>query len=170
MGKKSKRVVLSETARVASKNYKNYTNLEIVKDYMQLEMLPTNKDLIIDKIGVYNWDSVNKKPRNLIKYGLFTSLKPDEFPLGVNPELDYMPEDDVSPVVIISTNGVKYRVDDLLWFPLVEISDAVMLKQGKTGQKVFPQKIFIDETIINEEGYKSNKWIANLKNLSAYSL
>ena len=102
----------------------------------------------------------------LLTYSLFTDINPEEYPIGKDNQLDYMPDDQVSPVVIIDTENNKYKIKDLYWFPLTDIHDKIIIKQGKTNKKIFPQRIFIDETKKNSEGHFTNKWIVELMNLT----
>lgn len=164
---KSKKIIPSSSSISESSRILKIHVTDLVKQYIDLPLLPTNKEINIDKIGVYNWDTCKRKPKDLIMYSIFTDNNPDEFPLGTNPSLDYMPNDYVSPVIIVDTNGNKYRTKDLYWFPLIDVSDGIILKQSITGKKIFPQKVFIDEDVI-KNGNPSNKWIPTLLNLVGY--
>lgn len=140
--------------------------LELIEEYINLPLLPVNEFITIQKIGIYNWDTINQRHTGLMKYSMFTRLDEDEFPKG-NKKGDYMPDDQVSPVVIINTDGNKYRTKDLFWFGLMDVYDGIMKKQLFTNKKVFPYKLFIDKDTINKEfGCPSNKWIGMLRNLS----
>ena len=96
---------------------------------------------------------------------MLSSENPVEFPLGINPNSDFMPDECVSPVVIIDNNDIRYRVNYLLWFPLTDIHDKILRKQALTQHKILPYKIFIDEGIKMEQG-TSYKWIVKLFNLT----
>ena len=145
-----------------NKSSEQELGIQIVNNYLKLPLLPINKYITIAKIGVLNWDSGKRCPRGQIKYKFFTEVNNDEFPPGKNPSLDYMPDDQVSPVDITDTNGIRYRIIDLLWFPLIDIFDGIVLKQLITHKKVFPYKLFIDEI---DEREKSNRWVSKLLNL-----
>ena len=67
-----------------------------------------------------------------------------------------MPNDNVSPVVIIDDIGNKYKVNYLLWFPLSDIQNDILYKQSTAGVRVFPVKTTIDE---------DHQWITTLMNL-----
>ena len=107
---------------------------------------------------------------NLIKYSTFTSIDPVEYTEGKNKEMDYMPNDYVSPIIIVDSNDKAYKVNDLLWFPLSEIEVALTIKQYKYGNKILPKKIYIDEfiekdVIIKNKTYKNVKccdWVYNI--------
>ena len=157
-------ITLSPSFRTEHNKIKNSSVMDIVKKYCELPILPTNIEININKIGVYNYNPTKRRPMNLIKYSTFTLINPVEFPLGKDKLNDYMPDEYISPVVIIDTNGIKYRTNYVFWFPLVDISDSIMIKQVITGKKVFPKKIFIDETELYNGKYK-NKWMATLLNL-----
>lgn len=128
----------------------------VIKDYIDLPMLPTNTTVVIKKIGIYNWDSWMRKPRDMIQYAMLTAVNPSEFPEGKNKDIDYIPTDNVSPVVVIDTDDKRYRVSYLLWFPLADVHDGTLLKQSLTRSKVFPKTIFIDD---------NNQWMCELLSL-----
>ena len=143
----------------------NTSPFNVVKEYIDLPILPTNEYLNISKIGVYNWDPIKKKHRGLLTYSLFTDINSDEYPAGKDEQLDYMRDDQVSPILFIDTENNRYKINHLFWYPLTDIHDNILIKQGKTGRKIFPQRIFIDETIKTRKGY-SNNWIVELMNLA----
>jgi hypothetical protein len=158
------KTILSYDANIENERIKNMESPEaLVRDYIALPLLPVNKYITIAKLGIYNWE--NGRSGNLLKYQMFTNIDRTEFPEGKNPQLDYMPNEGVSPVVIIDITNKKYRVADLFWFKLSDIYEGLMLKQRKTNKKVFPLKIFIDENIIDKKsGFVSNKWLSTLTN------
>ena len=137
-------------------------NITIVKEYVGLPDLPVNCEITIDKIGAYNYNILTNDSNKYIKYAMFTSVDPNKYPVGKNKVMDYMPDDYVSPVVITTIDGIKYKVDDLFWFPLCDVYERILTKQHRTGKRFFPLTIFIDELSKN----KTNKWISTLKNLT----
>lgn len=130
--------------------------VSVVKEYIALPDLPMGADIIISKIGIYNYDPTKKDSSDAIKYSVFSALDIFEYPEGKNSDLDYMPNDNVSPVVIIDNHGKKYKVNNLLWFPLCDAHDGILRKQSITGGEVFPVKIFIDG---------QHQWVTTLLNL-----
>lgn len=158
-------LILSTSAIEENIRSLNNPVLNLVKEYCNLPLLPTSQETTIKKIGAYNHNPITKQAGDYIQYSMFTSENPNEFPLGVNPETDYMPDEYVSPVVIIDNNDKRYRVNYILWFPLVDIHDKIIRKQASTQQKIFPYKIFIDEGVMAQQG-TSYKWIAELFNLT----
>lgn len=158
VGPNGKLYKTSNYARNETKRFSGVNELEFVKYYVNLPMLPTNKEISIAKIGVSNWNSYKRCHHGSISYGSFRQLAPLEFELGTDPSMDYMDYDQVSPVIITDTKNNKYRVNDLFWFPLVDIFDGILIKQSMTGKKIFPKKIYIDD------GIKDCKWIVELSN------
>lgn len=135
---------------------------DMVQKYVELPDLPVNCEITIDNIGAYNYNIITRDSNPLIKYSMLTSIDPVKYPVGKNKVLDYMPDDYVSPVVITTIEGVKYKVDDLFWFPLCDVYDRILANQKRTGKRFFPVTIFIDKLTKN----KTNKWISTLKNLT----
>jgi hypothetical protein len=131
-------------------NYEPIMN--IIEDYTSLPILPTNKEINISKIGIYCWDSIQKESQKIIHYSDFTRILPLEFPV-----IKYLSPEYISPVLLIDTDGKKYRIDKLLWFPLTEIRDSLIknisLEGDITWEHFFPKKIFTDT---------KNKWINEL--------
>jgi len=144
---------------------------DIVKEYINFPILPTNKEITISKICVYNWDPLTRRALDLIKYNVFTSINSIDFPIGFNEKTEYMPDEYVSPVIIIDKNNIKYKVDCLYWFPLIDVHDGIIIKQGIINKKVFPYTVFIDENVIDVKTQKpTNKWILSLLNLVGYDI
>ena len=79
---------------------------------------------------------------NVFTYNEFTKLDAVEYAAGVDPKLDFMPDEFVAPV-LVKINGGTYRASCLTWFPLIDCSDAIKLKQHETNQDVYP--IFIEK-------------------------
>jgi len=131
--------------------YKQKLNLgrsgyDVVKKYVELPILPRGIEITIGSIGVLNWDSDERRPCDELTYGLFTQLKPIEFPKQTQDEF-------VSPVVITDVDQKRFRIEKLFWMSLIDIFDAIMTMQEMTGDKLFPQKIFIDNR---------NEWMSEL--------
>ena len=131
----------------------------LIKEYCNLPLLPTNQEITIKKIGVYSYSPLTKETGNHIQYSMLTSENPNEFPVGFDAD------ECVSPVVIIDNDDRRYRVNYILWFPLTDIHDKIVRKQAITHLKIFPHKIFIDEGIKVQKG-TSYKWIPELFNLT----
>ncbi len=151
MGRKSKTTVIQLSQAAEEENAKlfkaieNNTMRNVVTDYCALPLLPTNKEVTIRTIGVYNFDPIHLTPHSYIKYSWFSEESITDFPLGEHPILDYKPDDYVAPVVIIDINNNKYRTHYHFWFPLGRIQSRIMKMQSLEGKRVFPLKLFIDE-------------------------
>ena len=117
--------------------------MNIIKYYVELPLLPINEKINIAKIVVLNWNSIERQSNNMLTYGMLTHMNPIDFPVGKT-ELDYMSDENISPVIIEDTSGIKYRTSYLFWFPLIDIFDGILAKQFITKQKVFPKQIFVD--------------------------
>ena len=130
------------------------TENDIVTEFINLPTLPTNQEICIKKIIILNHGF--RKTGPLLKYSTFTAINPTEYPEGKEEDAEYMPYDNVSPIIISDMDDVEYKVDQHHWFALTDIYDGVLLKQGMTRKKIFPQKIFIDN---------SCEWIRTLMNL-----
>ena len=161
MGRKSKTTIIQLSQAAAEENnnlskaVENNTMRDMVTDYCALPLLPTNKEVTIRTIGVYNFDPIRLKTNTYMKYSWFSDESITDFPLGENSDLDYMPDDYVAPVVIIDINNNRYRTDYRFWFPLSRIQSKVLKTQGLEGKLVFPMTLFIDE------GLKP-KWLLQL--------
>ena len=153
------KTILSTSAIKENENKKEYTEFDIVKEYINLPNLPINLEIIIDKIEIYNYSPNERNSNNFIKYSTFTQLNETDYPLGNDSKIDYMSDEYISPVVIIDIDGTKYKTHYYLWFPLRDIHDGILIKQSITSEKIFPKKIFIDSI-----SYKC-KWIVDLFNL-----
>ena len=140
-----------------------------LESYMRLPIIKLQDkqpyDIRLDAIVVLNHQIefepyLKRYDEKLFSYKQFTELDPVEYMVGIDPKVDYMPDEHVTPV-IVKINGVSYRASCLIWFPLTDCSDAVKLKQYETNQPVYP--IFIEEgqspipTIMNATGYKYQK-------------
>ena len=156
---------LSDMASRENSRLSTMSPSEMVKQYVDLDDLPINKNIVIDKIAVMNWNPLTRSNTNVgIKYGMFTDINSEKYPEGKDHKMDYMPDEEVSPIIIIDDKGKNYKVDILYWFPLIDVHDGIVLKQSITQERILPNKIFIDESI-EENGGMSNKWVPQLLNL-----
>ena len=163
--KRNKSVVIPSYAELEERVKVMNTDInDLLNEYVNLPFLPIGENINIDKIGVYNNDFTNDKTGNNIKYKMLTSIDSKNYPVGVNPQLDYMPEDNVSPVVIIDTKGKKYKTKIIYWVSLTDISNRIMIKQATTGVRVLPYTFLIDD-ISNNNGNDLYTWIFKLMNI-----
>lgn len=142
---------INQSLKIASQSEE-----EIATDYLNLPTLPVNQKLKIDKIGIINFKCLTKQHLGHLTYGTFRKLNPELFFACQDPELDYEDDDQVSPAIIISGEN-KYRVDQVLWFPLSDIIVNILKKQGATGKKLLPIEVDIDS---------KNQWMVPLFNLA----
>ena len=158
-------LIQSKSMLKENKKCSEMTALELVKEYVNLPYLPTEQEIIIAKIGVYNWNQLTRCSGNCIHYGMFTLIDKDEYNVGTNPALDNMFDEHVSPVVIIDNIGNKFKIKDNFWMALIDIHDGIIEKQSITHKKLLPYKIFIDKDKVTNNGVVVNKWISKLFNL-----
>lgn len=97
-----------------------------------------------------------------MNYRLFTEINPSEYPECKNHQIEYRPDEPVSPVVIIDSEGNKYRTHMIHWFLLTDIHDGIILKQSLVRRKILPFAVFIDE---NKSIPLAGKWIVEIMNL-----
>jgi hypothetical protein len=148
--------MISEYAKIERSKMSKKTEHEMVEDYTKLPSLPMDSEVNIDKLGIFNYYSSGRQIGNLMTYSTFTSIDPVEYPVGTDPKLHYMPGEHVAPVIIINTDGIKYKINMLYWFPLIDLHDCIIIKQRVTGERFFPKKIITEKT-----GSK-NPWISVL--------
>ena len=134
------------------------------KHYVILSIINSNKqhaNILVDAIVVMNHrigfvPNLKRYDMNAFTYKEFTKLDAVEYAAGVDPKLDYMPDEFVAPV-LVKVYGVTCTASCLTWYPLTDCSDAIKLKQHETNQDVYP--IFIEKrrnpipTILNPTGY-----------------
>jgi hypothetical protein len=106
-----------------------------------------NADMRVDAIVVMNHrigfvPKLKRFDMNIFTYNEFTQLDAVEYAAGVDPKLDFMPDEFVA-LVRVKVNGVTRRASCLTWYPLTDCSDAITLKQHETIQDVYP--IFIEK-------------------------
>jgi len=159
------KIIASSLAIDENNRLSNIQGIEFVQEYINLPYLPTNKEITIKQIGIYNWDTLKRCPKQFINYGIFTKINENEYPKGTNLTLDYMEDDYISPVIIIDNDNNKYKVKYILWIPLIDIHDGIIYKQYIIHKKILPYKIFIDDDKILLTGGIKNKWITELFNL-----
>jgi hypothetical protein len=142
------------------------TQDEFFNYYLNLPEMDFNKkfdeDLTLECIAPLNHsihigDTFYRKEGNLYKYGEFTKRNEKEYPLGKNPDEEYMPYDNVSPV-ILKVNGKIYKASMITWFVLTDCSDAVKAKQYITTKSIYPIYIKKEKQaiaqVINTIGFK----------------
>lgn len=127
-----------------SVNMSTQTPEQIVDDYLSLPKLPYGQTITVDKIVCLNYNPMSKSSSTLLKYRLFRERCPEDFPPCQDPQMDYTDDDDVSPVMFIS-GSTKYRVKQLLWFPLCDAFSQILARQGKLNRKLLPIQLLIDE-------------------------
>jgi hypothetical protein len=123
---------------------KDLSEDEIINEYLNYPKLPYGKTIKIDKISILNYNALTNEYQNKITYLPFRIRLPDEFEEAKDPNLDYTDAEQVSPDINISNNQ-KFRVKKDLWFPLRDIVNKILIKQGKTNKKCLPINIFIDD-------------------------
>ena len=125
--------------------------MSFVQHYVNLPIIHLDKkqefDMLLTSIVVLNHEmvfepEVKRFDNEGFQYKEFTELDPVEYNVGVNPYLDYMLDDYVTPV-LLKINGNTYRASCLMWFPLTDAADGLKLKMHKTNEDVFP--IFINK-------------------------
>ena len=136
-----------------------YVNLPIFKFENKQDI-----DIQIDSIVVVNH---NVEFRNNIifrsdgetwKYKEFTELDPIEYDEGTNPNMDYMPDEYVAPV-LVKVNGITHRASVLTWYPLTDFADTIKWKQHVTNMTTYPIHIekykmpFIEVRKVIDEKY-----------------
>lgn len=132
----------------------NMSGVDLSKHYLNYLELPKETTIKITKIGVINWDFLEKKHKGKLIYGVFRKIDPLNFPKCEDPKLDYEDLEQISPVYIADENGNKYKTPQMYWFPLTDLIDGILKQQMYTKRKVFPVEIFIDKN--------PNKWMASL--------
>lgn len=149
----------SEAAATECNRIINMDEIDFVFEYCALPLLPTNQEITIKKIGVYNYHPMLKRTNTAFKYSMFSNESGHDFPIGKNPKYDYMPNDYVTPVIIIDNNNNTYRTNYHFWKILADIFSRIVNKQYITGRKVLPFTVFIDEGL-------TNQWLAKLYNIT----
>ena len=71
------------------------------------------------------------------KYKELTELDPVNYYEGTDPEMEYMPDEYVAPV-LVKVNGITHRASMLTWFPLTDFADTIKWKQHVTNTTTYP--------------------------------
>lgn len=157
-------IIPSQSSISESQRLQKLPSSDIAREYCNLPLLPTNQDITIAKIGVLNWNPITRSANKTLTYRMFSDIDNIAFPVGNEPQYDYMPDEAVSPVTIQDINGVIYKVPMILWFLLGDISGGIILKQGHTFKKVLPFSVFIEENYGLQMKTKKQNWICKLMN------
>ena len=140
---KNKQIEVKQEIRKDKTFLDYYVNLPILKFENKQDI-----DIQIDSIVVLNH---NVEFRNNIifrsdgetwKYKEFTELDPVEYNEGTDPNMDYMPDEYVAPV-LVKINGITHGASALTWFPLTDFADTIRWKQNVTNTTTYP--IHIDK-------------------------
>lgn len=157
-------VLPSQSSVSESQRLQKLSSYDIARKYYNLPYLPTNQEITIAKIEVLNWNPIDRSPNDTLTYKMFSDIDKIAYPVGKEPQYDYMPDDTVSPVTIQDINGVIYKVPLILWFILGDIAGGILLKQGYTFRKVLPFSVHIDENFGLQMKTKKQNWICKLMN------
>lgn len=158
-------IIVPSQSRVSeSHRLQKLSSSDFAMEYYHLPLLPTNQEITIAKIGVLNWNPIDRSPNDALTYKMFSDIDKISYPEGHDPQCDYMPDDAVSPVTIQDINGVIYKVPMILWFILGDIAGGILLKQGHTHRKVLPYSVYIDENFGLQIKTKKESWICKLMN------
>jgi len=112
-------------------------------------------DIVVESIVVLNHnveffhDVIFRNDGETWKYKEFTELDPIEYDEGTNPNIDYMPDEYVAPV-LIKVNGVTHRASNLTWYQLTDCADAIKWKQHATNIATYPIHIEKGKIPFNE--------------------
>ena len=71
------------------------------------------------------------------KYKELTELDPIEYNEGTDPNMDYMPNEYVAPV-LIKINGVTHKASVLTWHALTDCADAIKWKEHVAKITTYP--------------------------------
>lgn len=139
---------------ISEKTFNDFLNSaeeNLASLYYNLPELPTQQDFTIAKINVLN--------NNLLCYKMFSDIDETAFPIGEDPQYDYMPYEAVSPVTIEDSHGVIYKTPMILWFLLADIAGGIY--NHYQNNKKLPFKVFIEEHYGMKNVVKQN-WICKL--------
>ena len=134
-----------------------YVNLPIVNLVSKQEIDIQLESIVAfsHKIEICN-NLIFRSDGEIWKYKDFTELDPIEYWEGVDPSMDYMPDECAAPV-LVKVNGITYRASMLTWFPLTDFADAIKLKKHVTNKTTYP--VYIEKrkcpmtTIMNAVGF-----------------
>lgn len=150
MPHKSQKCAKKYNATHTKNDIKDDKVLLILLEYLKLPLLPYNSEITIHQIGAYNWNYAGNYSSDIMKYSMLSSIDVDQFPPN---SLNY----NISPIVIVDINKIKYRPHHKFWSELAIIHSKIINKQCNTKSQIFPTTIFIDA---------SDNWVNSLKNLS----
>ena len=131
-----------------------YVNLPIFKFENKQDI-----DIQIDSIVVLNH---NVEFRNNIifrsdgetwKYKELTEIDPVDYYEGTDPEMEYMPDEYVAPV-LVKVNGITHRASMLTWFPLTDFATDAAFKIDLINDRLAGKEMYIARHYL-----KSKKWI-----------
>lgn len=150
----NKVVIEPSAASVAeSKALAGLTPEQIAQRYVQLPMLPYGSRITIAKMAAMNFDFQRRTHLGILSYGDLRRVgSSSDFPLARDPALEYTDIEQVSPVTITTDAGVVYRVPQLRWFPLTDIVNGILIKQGR----LLPVTVRLDD---------KNKWLVVLADI-----
>lgn len=133
---------------------------KLIKEYIDLPLLPTETEVNLANIIVYNWDTANRKILRGVKYSKLHDLNPTEYPTENS---KYELEDYVTPVKVVDVDKNHYRILPQQWYALIDVHDGIHMRESFYSQKTFPRKLFIDgDKKDPNTGKLSNKWIPEL--------
>ena len=118
-----------------------YVNLPIFNFESKQEIDIQLESIVVlnHKVEIYN-NMMFRSDGESWNYNEFTELDPVEYNEGINPNMDYMPDEYVAPV-LVNINGITHRASALSWFPLTDCADAIKLKQHATNMTTYPVHI-----------------------------
>jgi hypothetical protein len=128
----------------------NISMHNIVEKYVSLPEIPVKSSIILNKIGIYNWNSATRKSEQQVQYKQLTAKLSESFPIE---SMHYAQADYVSPVVLFDGWNIEFRVDPAFWLPLADIFDGAAIKHGTSKVSIFPMQIYFDV---------NNEWIDKL--------
>lgn len=123
---------------------------DIVETYVSLPEISAKSSIILNKIGIYNWNSVTRKSEQQVQYKQLTAELDESFPME---SMHYAQADNVSPVVLFDGHNIEFRVDPALWLPLADIFDGAAIKHGTSKVSILPMQIYFDG---------NNEWLDKL--------
>ena len=135
---KNKQIEVKQEIRKDKTFLDYYVNLPILKFENKQDI-----DIQIDSIVVLNHNVefhnniIFRSDGETWKYKELTELDPVDYYEGTDPEMEYMPDEYVAPV-LVKVNGITHRASMLMWFPLTDVADAIKWKQHVTNTTTYP--------------------------------
>ena len=147
-----------------------YVNLPIFKfENKQDNDIRLDSIVVLDHNVEFHNNMVFRSDGETWEYKEFAKLDPIEYYEGTDPEMEYMPDEYVAPV-LVKINGVTYRASMLMWFPLTDVADAIKWKRHETNTSIYPIHIEKDKgpftEAVNAIGAGSKNWQALLPTLT----